>query len=104
MKNQSERDKLQLEKQRAKAVQYVLKMEREQRYLFVFSAEFEQYLNCADWLQTDAAKLQQKYYDFLCAFESLREKMREFRWNKEFLTENGIPFKEIRKLYFACTK
>jgi hypothetical protein len=27
--------------------------------------------------------------------------MQEFRWSADFLKDNGIDFKEIRKLYFA---
>ena len=34
-------------------------------------------------------------------FEGLKEKMKEFRWSKEFLLANGIDFVSIRKLYFS---
>lgn len=43
----------------------------------------------------------QFFYDFLVFFEDLKEKMKEFRWSKEFLSENGIDFVALKKLYFA---
>ena len=95
-------DRLRLDADRCRAAQYFVRnYEREQRYLIVFARDFELYLKSSEWLQSDAAKREQKYFDFLCDFESLKEKMKDFCWSADYLKENGINFNEIRKLYFA---
>lgn len=95
-------DRMRLDSERSRAAQYFCeRYSREERYLRIFARDFSAYLKSSVWLQSDAAKVEQKYYDFLLDFESLREKMREFRWSSDFLAANGIDFKEIRKLYFA---
>lgn len=84
-----------------RATRYFSDRPREQKYLMIFAREFDLYLSSSDWLKTGDAKQTQKYFDFLCEFENLKEKMKEFRWNKNFLKENGIDFAAIRDLYFA---
>lgn len=95
-------DRLRLDRQRTDAAKYfVEKYSREERYLEIFQRDFSCYLNSSEWLRSDDAKSYQRYFDFLCDFEELKEKMKEFRWTKEFLKENGIDFVSIKKLYFA---
>ena len=77
---------------------------REQKYLLSFSEDFKEYLKNGEWYINnldEARKVSNTYWDFLCAFEDLRERMKEFSWTAEKLLEHGINFKEIRKLYFA---
>ena len=98
-------DRLRLDSERTAAAKYFVRnFSREKRYLIIFARDFSAYLNSAEWLKTAEAKSKQKFYDFLCDFKDLREKMQEFRWSKEFLSENGIDFKSIRKLYFAVAE
>ena len=95
-------DRLRLDAQRCQAAQYFTeKFSREERYLIVFARDFSEYLKSSDWLKSCEARSCQKYFDFLLDFDSLKEKMKEFRWSSDFLKENGIDFREIRKLYFA---
>lgn len=100
MKNNSDRQQLDYNRSRA-ARFFAENYSREKRYLVIFARDFQIYLNSGEWLQSDEAKGVQKYWDFLCDFDSLREKMKEFSWSADFLLENGIDFKAIRKLYFA---
>lgn len=101
MENRNE-DRVRLDSVRSSAAKYFADhYEREQRYLIVFARDFSEYLNSAKWLQSPDARLQQKYFDFLLDFESLKAKMQEFCWSKDFLKENGIDFAAIRKLYFS---
>lgn len=98
-------DRLRLDSERTAAAKYFVRnFSREKRYLIIFARDFNIYLQSANWLQSDEAKGIQKFWDFLCDYKSLREKMQEFRWSKEFLAENGIDFKSIKKLYFAVAE
>lgn len=89
------------------------KFNREQRYLILFAKDLAHNfgcitangiiklseianLNCSD-------SLKQNYFDFVCTYENLCDKMKEFRWSADFLADNGINFKEYRKLYFAVS-
>ena len=94
-------DRMQLDSQRSSAAQYFCEnYSREKRYLKIFQRDFSGYLKSSDYLRKkDIAN--QYYFDFLCAFDSLKEKMIEFKWSKDFLKENGIDFAAIRSLYFA---
>lgn len=94
-------DRMQLDNTRNKAAKFFCEnYSREDRYLIIFARDFSGYLNSSDYLKKKDVD-NQFYFDFLCAFDSLKEKMKEFHWSCEFLKENGIDFKEIRKLYFA---
>lgn len=90
--------------ERAAAVAWLLAHEREERYLISFRYELQEYEKSFTWLSSDDARNHQKYYDFLLCFESMREKMREFRWSKDFLAANGIDFERVRKMYFSLIK
>lgn len=87
--------------ERVKSFRYFRELEREQRYLIIFQRDISNYLSSASWLQSKEAKTCQKFYDFQVCFESLKEKMAEFRWSKEFLKANGIDFVALKKLYYA---
>lgn len=87
---------------RKKAAEYFAQnYSREQRYLIIFARDFQEYLKSGNWLKTDEAKKEQKYFDFLGDFKNLKTKMQEFRWTKDFLLAHGIDFPAIRSLYFA---
>ena len=94
-------DRMQLDYSRGLAAHYLCeKYSREERFLKIFARDFSAFLNSSDYLRKkDIAN--QYYFDFLCAFDSLKEKMSEFKWSSDFLLANGIDFKEIRRLYFA---
>ena len=94
-------DRQRLDYERCRAAQYFCRnYSREQRYLIILSRDCERYLRSEEYLKTkDTAN--QCYFDFLIFFEDLKEKMNEFRWSGDFLKENGIDFKALRKLYFA---
>lgn len=95
-------DRLRLDSQRSQAAQFFQKnYSREKRYLIIFERDFSNYLNSCEFLKSEQAKSVQIYYDFILDFERLKTLMKEFRWNKEFLRENGINFDEIKKLYFS---
>jgi len=94
-------DRLQLDSKRSAAARYFAEnYSREQRYLIVFARDFSSFLSSADYLLSKDTD-NQFYWDFLMTFEELKEKMKEFRWSKEFLAENGIDFVAVKKLYFA---
>lgn len=94
-------DRQRLDYQRGQAARYFAeRYSREQRYLIVFARDFQKYLSSSDYLLSKDTD-NQYYFDFLCDFERLREMMKEYRWSKEFLLENGIDFVSVRKLYFA---
>ena len=100
MKERNE-DRMRLDSQRTQAAQYFAEnYSREKRYLIIFARDFAGFLNSSDYLHKKKTE-EQYYFDFLCAFDNLREKMKEFSWSSDFLLENGIDFKAIRKLYFA---
>ena len=100
MKEKNE-DRLRLDSDRNKAAQFFVEnYSREERYLKIFFRDFSGYLKSADYLlKKDTAN--QYYFDFIISFEELKDKMKEFRWSKEFLSKNGIDFVSIKKLYFA---
>ena len=94
-------ERMKLDYQRGRASQYFVdRYSREQRYLIILQRDFEKYLDSAEYLKKKDTE-NQFYFDFLCDYESLLAKMKEFRWSSDFLKENGIDFKAIRKLYFA---
>ena len=95
-------DRQRLDYQRSQAAQYFARnYSREQRYLIILSRDLSKEFDAIKSLGIEKAKEFQLFYDFLCDFEKLKELMKEFRWSCDFLTENGINFKELRKLYFA---
>lgn len=99
MKQSEER--MRLNSQRSSAAQFfVSHYSREKRYLIILSRDMAKEFDAINSLG-EKAKEFQLYYDFLCDFERLKELMKEFRWSSEFLEENGINFKEYRKLYFS---
>jgi hypothetical protein len=95
-------DRLQLDSQRSLAAQYFCeKYSREERYLQIYSRDCENFLASEKYLLSkDTAN--QYYFDFLVFFESLNEKMIEFRWSEDFLNENGIDYSELKRLYLAA--
>ena len=102
MKNFSS-DRLQLDRQRGQAAQYFCaNYSREKRYLIILSRDLSAGYSMINSVGIEKAREFQKFWDFLCDFERLRELMKEFRWSKEFLLENGIDFVSYRKLYFAA--
>jgi hypothetical protein len=95
-------DRKRLDSQRSQAAQFFAKnFSREQRYLIILSRDLEAEFSMIQNLGIEKSREFQKFYDFLCDFEKLRELMSEFRWSGDFLTANGIDFKSYRKLYFA---
>ena len=74
---------------------------REKRYLIILARDLQKNYNAISELGIEKAKSFQLFYDFILDFENLKEKMSEFRWTGDFLRENGIDFKSLRKLYFA---
>lgn len=96
----TERERLDIE--RRKAAEYLIKnYSREDRFLKIYARDFQEYLKSADWLKTADAKKFCKPYEFIADFRNLKDKMKEFRWSKEFLKERDIDFDAIKKLYFA---
>ena len=94
-------DRKRLDLQRSQAAKFfVANYSREERYLKIFERDSASFISSRDYLmKKDTAN--QYYFDFLVFFDSLKEKMKEFRWSGDFLQTNGINFKELRKLYFA---
>lgn len=94
-------DRQRLDNERGRAAQFFVEnYSREQRYLIICARDSERYLGSEEYLRKkDTAN--QCYFDFLIFFEDLKAKMNEFRWSGDFLKENGIDFKKLRKLYFA---
>lgn len=94
-------DRMQLDAQRCSAARFFVEnYSREKRHLIYLSRESGKYLSSKEYiLQKDLEH--QFYFDFLIFFEELKDKMKEFRWSKEFLLENGIDFVALKKLYFA---
>lgn len=92
----------QLDFQRGLAAKYfVSNYSREQRYLIVLSRDLEDEYKMIQQIGIEKSKSFQKFYDFLLNFEQLKEMMKEFRWSKEFLLNNGIDFVSYKKLYFS---
>lgn len=100
MKQKNE-DRLRLDYNRSQAAHYFCEnFSREKRYLKIFERDFSGWLKSSDKLREKETD-KQYYWDFLLSFEELKDKMKEFSWSSDYLLENGINFKEIRKLYFA---
>lgn len=74
---------------------------REERYLKILARDLSCHLSAfsANNFKSEG-KREQKRVDFFYDFQTLREKMSEYRWSKEFLAENGIDLSSLRKLYF----
>lgn len=87
------------------------KFNREQNYLIMFSNDLAHNFNCINAIGitklANVAKLdikdsaKQNYFDFVCTFESLCEKIKLFRWDAKILADYGINFSEYQKLYIA---
>lgn len=96
-------DRMRLDGQRRKAAQYFVEnFSREERYLIVFARDFETYLSA---FSADNFKSEEKReglrWDFFFSFQSLRKRMAEYSWGKDFLNSHGIDFRAVRKLFFA---
>ena len=99
----------QLSEQREKELRYIsflsknvgTKFSREQNYLIILSRDLAKGFRAINALGIEKSKENQFYFDFILSFEELKEKMAEFRWSSEFLMQNGIDFKSLRKLYFS---
>ena len=95
-------DRERLDTERRRSAEYLIaNYSREERYLIIFARDFQEYLRSADWLVTAEAKRHCKPFEFMADFLSLKKKMAEFRWSKDFLKERGIDFVAIRKLYYS---
>ena len=96
------KDRQRLDCQRSQAAQFFCaNYSREKRYLLILSRDLAEEVRMINELGVEKARSLQKFYDFLCDFERLKELMNEFRWSGDFLAANGIDFKALRKLYFA---
>ena len=96
-------DRKRLDCQRSAAAQFFVRnYSREKRHLIILSRDLSAEYSMINSVGIENARQFQKFWDFLCDFERLRELMKEFRWSKEFLLENGIDFVSYRKLYFAA--
>jgi hypothetical protein len=94
-------DRERLDAQRTSSAHYYVKnFSREERYLQIFARDFAKYLLSSKYLLTKDTE-HQLYFYFLCDFDDLSAKMKEFGWTPAFLKSYGINYKEIRKLYFA---
>lgn len=94
-------DRRKLDLQRTRAAKfYTENYSREERYLIIFGRDSKQFLSSRDYLMKKDTE-NQFYFDFLVFFDSLKERMKEFRWTKEKLSSFGIDFQSLRKLYFA---
>lgn len=94
-------DRMQLDSKRSSAARYFIDhYSREERHLIYLARDCERYLSSMDYILSKDLD-HQFFYDFLVFFEDLKEKMKEFRWSKEFLAANGIDFVALKKLYFA---
>lgn len=95
-------DRERLDTERRRSAEYLMThYTREERYLIIYERDFREYLKSADWLKTADAKKFCKPFEFMADFLSLKKKMAEFRWSKEFLMERGIDFQAIKKLYYS---
>ena len=53
---------------------------REQKYLITFAEDFREHLKKGEWYKQNLEKardISKTYWDFICAFDSLKEKMKE---------------------------
>jgi len=106
------KDRLRLDCQRSQAAQYFARnYSRDKRYLVILSRDLAKEFRAINSMgimkaekvcETDLKdSAKQIYFDFICDFEKLKELMKEFRWSKDLLKENGIDFNSLRQLYFA---
>lgn len=105
--------------QREKELKYIsflssnvgAKFSREQNYLIMFSRDLAHNFGCINangiTKLADVAKkdwkdsIKQNYFDFVCTFENLCCKIKEFRWSVDKLAQNGIDFNSYQSLYIA---
>ena len=105
--------------QREKELKYIsflssnvgAKFSREQNYLIMFSNDLAHNFNCINAIGitklANVAKLdikdsaKQNYFDFVCTFENLQDKIKEFRWTVGDLAKNGIDYNAYHSLYIA---
>ena len=93
---------MRLDSKRSQAAQFFAEnYSREKRYLIILSRDLKKNFEAINAMGIEESKNYQLFFDFQCDFEKLREMMAEFRWSKDLLQENGIDFREMRKLYFA---
>ena len=108
-----------MNEQREKELKYIsflsrnvgAKFNREQNYLIMFSNDLAHNFNCINAIGitklANVAKLdikdsaKQNYFDFVCTFESLCDKIKLFHWSDEKLAQNGIDFNAYHSLYIA---
>lgn len=91
---------------RQKAAEFLVKnFTREKRYLLILSRDMQKYIAAfsADKFKS-AEKREQLRYDFFADFSLLKREMSKYRWDKNFLAENGIDFPAVRSLYFSLSK
>lgn len=96
-------DRIALDIQRRKAAEYMVQnYSREERYLIVFSRDFSRYENAftSDNFKTNE-KREGLRWDFYFDFISLKAKMKEYRWSKDFLAERGINFTLLKRLFYS---
>lgn len=95
-------EKPSLETERKNAMSHMMKnYSREQRLLIMFEQDSKKFLDSFSSEKfKDESKRQMVVGELKESFVFLTEKMREFRWSKEFLLSQGIEFKKLRKLYF----
>jgi len=98
----------QLSKQREEELKYISLLSklnadksREEKHLIVLSRDLAKGFQAINALGVEKAREFQLFYDFILNFEELRDKMKEFRWSKDFLSANGIDFVSYKKLYFS---
>ena len=95
-------DRIKLDFQRTMAAKYFsARYSREERYLIILSRDLAKNYAAIENLGIEKAKTFQLFYDFIIDYEQLKSFMKEFRWSKEKLSEYGIDFKSLKKLYFS---
>ena len=94
--------RMDIKQQQKKAMTYIIEnFSREERFLIMFRRDCEKYVSCFTSENfSDNGKREMVIGEFHQTFHSLRDKMNEFHWTKDFLKENGIDFKTLRKLFF----
>lgn len=96
-------DRLLLDEQRKKAAKWLCEnFSREQRYLIVYERDFAKYLSAfsADKFKS-AEKREGLRWDFYFDYKKLTSLMKEFKWSKKFLAQNGIDFVAVRNLFYS---
>ena len=110
-----------MNEQREKELKYIsflssavgAKFSREQNYLIMFARDLAHNFGCINangiTKLDDVAKkdwkdsIKQNYFDFVCTFENLQDKIKEFRWTVGDLAQNGIDFNAYHSLYIAIS-